>query len=102
ALRCVAKRVGRGFQPRLGDPERVALRAGKGLAMIISKKAIPRRTVLRGMGSMLALPLLDSMMQALSAMQKTAARPVNRFGVMFVTTGLIMKHYLTLTDGADS
>ena len=35
--------------------------------MIISKKAIPRRTVLRGVGSVLALPLLDSMMPALSA-----------------------------------
>ncbi len=46
--------------------------------MIISKKAIPRRTVLRGMGSMLALPLLDAMMPALSAMQKPAARPINR------------------------
>ena len=33
--------------------------------MIIAKKALPRRTVLRGMGSMLALPLLDSMMPAL-------------------------------------
>src|SRR6185436_15437274 len=35
--------------------------------MIISKKAIPRRTVLRGMGAMLALPLFDSMVPALSA-----------------------------------
>ena len=41
--------------------------------MIISKRAIPRRTMLRGMGAMLALPLLDSMVPALSALQKTAA-----------------------------
>ncbi|PYQ70553.1 MAG: hypothetical protein DMG04_24305 [Acidobacteria bacterium] len=68
--------------------------------MIISKKAIPRRTVLRGLGSMLALPLLDSMMPALSAMQKTAARPINRFGVMYVPNGMIMKNYLPLTEGA--
>src|SRR5438270_4146612 len=68
--------------------------------MIISKKAIPRRAVLRGMGSMLALPLLDSMMPALSAMQKTAARPINRFGVMYVPNGMIMKNYLPLTEGA--
>jgi hypothetical protein len=68
--------------------------------MIISKKAIPRRTVLRGMGSMLALPLLDSMVPALSALQTSAARPTNRFGVMYVPNGMIMKHYLPLTEGA--
>jgi len=68
--------------------------------MIISKIAIPRRTILRGMGSMLALPLLDSMMPALSALQKTAAKPINRFGVMYVPNGMIMKNYLPLTEGA--
>src|SRR3982751_4567463 len=67
--------------------------------MFISKKAIPRRTVLRGMGSVLALPLLDSMMPALSALQKTA-RTINRFGVMYVPNGMIMKNYLPLTEGA--
>jgi hypothetical protein len=68
--------------------------------MIISKMAIPRRTVLRGLGSMLALPLLDSMMPALSALQKTAGAPVNRFGVMYVPNGMIMQNYLPLTEGA--
>jgi hypothetical protein len=68
--------------------------------MIISKKAIPRRTILRGMGSMLALPLLESMMPALSALQNTAAKPINRFGVMYVPNGMIMKNYLPLTEGA--
>src|SRR5437867_3592549 len=68
--------------------------------MIISKKAIPRRTVLRGLGSMLALPLFDSMVPALSALQKTAARPFNRFGVMYVPNGMLMKSYLPLTEGA--
>jgi hypothetical protein len=68
--------------------------------MIISKKAIPRRAVLRGMGAMIALPLLDSMVPALSAMAKTAAKPVNRFGVMYVPNGMIMKSYLPLVEGA--
>jgi hypothetical protein len=68
--------------------------------MIIVKKALPRRTVLRGLGSMLALPLLDSMAPALSAMEKTAAKPINRFGVMYVPNGMIMKNYLPLTEGA--
>src|SRR5262245_1880488 len=68
--------------------------------MITSKKAIPRRTVLRGLGSMLALPLLDSMAPALSALHKTAAKPINRFGVMYVPNGMIMKDYLPTTEGA--
>jgi uncharacterized protein DUF1552 len=68
--------------------------------MIIAKKAIPRRTVLRGLGSMVALPLLDSMIPALSALQKTPAKPINRFGVLYVPNGMIMKHYLPLTEGA--
>jgi hypothetical protein len=68
--------------------------------MIISKKAIPRRTVLRGLGSVLALPLLDSMSPALSALQKTAAKTINRFGVMYVPNGMIMKNYLPASEGA--
>jgi hypothetical protein len=67
--------------------------------MIIAKKAISRRTVLRGLGSVLALPLLDSMVPALSALQKTPAKAINRFGVMYLPNGMIMKNYLPLTDG---
>jgi len=44
--------------------------------MIITKKALPRRTFLRGMGVSLALPLLDAMVPALTA--ATAARPIRR------------------------
>jgi hypothetical protein len=69
--------------------------------VIITKKAIPRRTVLRGLGSMLALPLVDSMVPALSAMQRTAAKLINRFGVMYVPNGMIMKNYLPVTEGAN-
>ena len=68
--------------------------------MYISRKAIPRRTVLRGMGSMLALPLLDSMMPALSALQKTSGKPVPRFAVMYVPNGMIMQNYLPKIEGA--
>ena len=41
--------------------------------MIISKKAIPRRAVLRGLGATVALPLLDGMVPALTALSRTAA-----------------------------
>jgi hypothetical protein len=57
--------------------------------MIITKKAIPRRTVLRGIGAGLALPLLDSMVPALSAMQNTAAQPVKRLGIVYHPNGIV-------------
>jgi uncharacterized protein DUF1552 len=68
--------------------------------MFIPKKAISRRTVLRGLGAAVALPLLDSMIPALSAMAKTAGKPVNRFGVFYVPNGMIMKNYLPVVQGA--
>ena len=43
--------------------------------MFISQKHIPRRTVLRGLGASLALPLLDGMVPAYAALRKTAANP---------------------------
>ena len=58
--------------------------------MFVTKKAISRRTVLRGMGVTLALPLLDSMVPAFTAIAKTAAKPINRFGVVYVPNSMIM------------
>jgi hypothetical protein len=55
--------------------------------MIIMKKALPRRTFLRGMGAMMALPLLDAMVPAATAMTKTAAKPVRRLGFVFMPMG---------------
>jgi hypothetical protein len=69
--------------------------------MIVTKKAIPRRTMLRGIGAALALPLLDSMDPAFSATSKTVAKPINRFGVVYVPNGMIMKDYLPATEGAE-
>ena len=55
--------------------------------MIVTKKALPRRTVLRGMGTAVALPLLDAMVPALTAATSTAARPVRRLGYIFIPMG---------------
>src|SRR5687767_1975079 len=55
--------------------------------MIITKKALPRRTFLRGMGASLALPLLDAMIPAATAATKTAATPVRRLGYVFMPMG---------------
>ncbi len=55
--------------------------------MIISKKALPRRTFLRGTGAALALPLLDAMIPAATAAHRTALRPVRRLGYIFMPMG---------------
>jgi hypothetical protein len=68
--------------------------------MIITRKAIPRRTVRRGLGATLALPLLDGMIPALTAQARTAAAPINRFGVMYVVNGMIMESWTPAAEGA--
>ncbi|HEY1306109.1 MAG TPA: DUF1552 domain-containing protein [Vicinamibacterales bacterium] len=60
--------------------------------MIITKRAISRRTVLRGMGVSLALPLLDAMVPALTATTATAASPVRRYGFFYMPNGVAMNH----------
>jgi hypothetical protein len=69
--------------------------------MIISKKSLSRRTVLRGMGVSLALPLLDSMVPAMTAMRLTAANPVRRFGTVYVPNGIQMINWKPQTVGTD-
>jgi hypothetical protein len=58
--------------------------------MIITKKHIPRRTMLRGMGAAIALPLLDGMVPAFSPIRLTAAAPIRRFGAIYVGMGMNM------------
>ena len=67
--------------------------------MMITRKAIPRRTVLRGIGAGLALPLLDGMVPAFAAIRNSAAAPVRRFGVFYVPNGMAMKHWTPEADG---
>ena len=70
--------------------------------MFISKKHLPRRTVLRGVGATLALPLLESMVPALTALSKTAAKPIRRLGVFYVPNGMSMPYWYPsgLTEGS--
>ena len=68
--------------------------------MIITRKALPRRTVLRGLGASLALPLLDGMVPAFAALRKTAAAPVKRLGVVYVPNGMMMNHWTPGTEGS--
>ena len=68
--------------------------------MFITRKAIPRRAMLRGLGATMALPLLDAMIPSLTALQNTAARPVTRFGVMYVPNGMVMEQWTPVAEGA--
>ena len=55
--------------------------------MFLTKRAIPRRTLLRGAGATLALPLLDAMVPAATAWAQTPAKPVRRLGFVFIPMG---------------
>ena len=67
--------------------------------MFITKTHLPRRTMLRGLGAAIALPLLDGMVPALTAQSRTAAAPVKRFGVFYVPNGMSMPYWYPTTEG---
>jgi hypothetical protein len=67
--------------------------------MIITKTCLPRRTFLRGMGVTLAVPLLDAMVPALSAIAKTAANPVKRLGFVYIPNGANMSAWTPKGEG---
>jgi hypothetical protein len=69
--------------------------------MIALKKAISRRMVLRGIGTAVALPLLDAMVPALTAQVKTPARPIRRLGVVYHPNGVIYENWLPNGVGRD-
>ncbi|MEN8678615.1 MAG: DUF1552 domain-containing protein, partial [Akkermansiaceae bacterium] len=65
--------------------------------MMITKKALSRRTVLRGFGSAVALPLLDAMVPAATAARLTAAKPVKRLGFVFMPMGCDLSRWTPRT-----
>ena len=67
--------------------------------MIITKISLPRRTFLRGIGATMALPLLDAMVPAASALAATAAAPVQRLGFIYIPNGANMSQWTPATDG---
>jgi len=68
--------------------------------MIITKMSLPRRTFLRGMGTALALPLLDAMVPAATALAQTAASPTKRLGFIYIPNGANMGRWTPSTEGA--
>lgn len=67
--------------------------------MFVTKKALSRRTVLRGMGTAIALPLLDAMVPAFAPAATTA--PIRRFGVVYHPNGIIYDQWLPTGAGAE-
>ena len=67
--------------------------------MIITKKSLSRRTVLRGIGASVALPLLDGMVPAFAATQSAAMQPVQRFGAVYAPNGMWMDTWTPTTEG---
>jgi hypothetical protein len=67
---------------------------------ILTKKYLPRRTFLRGLGASLGLPLLDGMVPALAAAGRpTAATPAKRFGAVYVPNGVEMRMWTPKAEG---
>jgi hypothetical protein len=58
--------------------------------MFITRKSLARRTFLRSAGATLALPLLESMIPAATALARTAAAPQRRLGFVYIPHGVIM------------
>jgi Protein of unknown function (DUF1552) len=68
--------------------------------MFLTKKSLPRRTVLRGLGAAVTLPLLDAMLPAFVPLAKAAAKPRMRFGAVYFPNGAIMQQLTPKTVGA--
>ena len=67
--------------------------------MIITRTHLPRRTFLKGMGAVIALPVLDAMTPALAAPAVSASRPL-RLAFTYVPNGITMADWTPAGDGA--
>lgn len=68
--------------------------------MFVPKKSLSRRTILRGAGTAVALPLLDAMLPAFVPLAKADAKPRTRFGAVYFPNGAIMQQLTPKTAGA--
>jgi hypothetical protein len=66
----------------------------------LTRRAIPRRAVLRGLGASVALPLLDAMVPSATLLAQTAGAPRRRFGAVFIPNGAIVEQWTPATAGA--
>lgn len=69
--------------------------------MAFLTKSLSRRTVLRGLGVTVALPLLDAMVPAFSPRARAAVKPVQRFQAFYVPNGMAMEYWTPKSEGSD-
>ena len=67
--------------------------------MMVTKKHLPRRTFLRGLGVTLALPMLDGMVPAFGGARARAAQAVRRLGIVYVPNGMFMPNWTPADEG---
>ena len=67
--------------------------------MILTRMALPRRTILRGAGAALTLPFLEAMIPARATAAQT--KPIKRFGVVYMPNGMVLKNFNPPTAGKD-
>src|SRR6516164_850402 len=70
----------------------------EGKIMVVTKKALRRRTFLKGVGATLALPWLDAMVPALSA---GPFKPTPRLGFIYIANGVIQNQWIPTSTGRD-
>jgi len=69
--------------------------------MFLTKKHLSRRTVLKGAGAAIGLPLLDAMIPAHTALAQTAAAPRARLGFVYFAHGAVQQFWTPPTTGRD-
>ena len=80
---------------------RTSNRRWRSLAMFLSKKHLSRRTVLKGAGATIALPLLDAMIPAGTALAQTVAAPSPRLGFVYFPHGALQEEWTPAQTGRD-
>src|SRR5690606_19560333 len=76
-------------------------RCKEGRPMFLTRKHLSRRTVLRGAGASIALPLLDAMVPAGTALANTAATPGPRLGFVYFPHGALQEEWEPTRTGRD-
>ena len=69
--------------------------------MFITKRHLSRRALLRGAGATIALPLLDAMIPASTALAQTAATPKSRLGCIYIPHGVTMDKWTPTAEGSN-
>ena len=69
--------------------------------MFVTRKHLTRRSILRGAGTALSLPLLDAMIPARTALAQTAANPTPHLGFIYFPHGAVQAKWTPKGDGPD-